>query len=112
VRAWTIFCVVAHWAIRIIYRLAEGGTVIAILAVGYWVGYWIIFGNVLDPHYDRMVKVLQTVDANWKAFLLLGIPLFYRTIRTFLERVEKAWGIEATKPKNSGTTGPNPTANS
>ena len=42
-----------------------------------------------------MAHALRALNENWKVSLLLLIPLFYRTVRTFLERVEKAWGIEA-----------------
>ena len=40
------------------------------------------------------------VSQNWKIVLILMIPLFYQTVRTFLEEVQEAWGIKRT-PKQA-----------
>jgi hypothetical protein len=34
-------------------------------------------------------------NENWKIGLLLLVPLFYRTVRAFLERVEEFMGMKA-----------------
>lgn len=39
--------------------------------------------------------ILKALSANWQGLLLLLIPLFYRSIRAFLDRVEEAWGVKA-----------------
>jgi hypothetical protein len=49
------------------------------------------------------------LNGNWKIGLLLLIPLFFRTVRTFLERAEKFAGIEAPRaPAAVHPAKPNP----
>jgi len=46
----------------------------------------------------RFISLMEAIEKNWKAALILLIPLFYRPVRTFLEQLEKAWGLERRKP--------------
>jgi hypothetical protein len=69
-------------------------TLILVLLVGrevHWV--WI----ACDPatRQQRIETALKMGNDNWKIGLLILVPLFYRTIRMFLERVRKAWWFEA-----------------
>ena len=48
---------------------------------------------------NRIEAALKMLNENWKVGLLILVPLFYRTIRMFLERVRKVWGMEAQQPE-------------
>lgn len=43
----------------------------------------------------RFAQSLKTINDNWKVGLIILIPLFYRGIRAFLERVEEFGGMKA-----------------
>ena len=49
---------------------------------------------------QRIEGALKMLNENWKVGLLILIPLFYRTIRMFLERVRKAFGMEVQEPED------------
>jgi hypothetical protein len=69
-------------------------TVLWIVAIGTLV--WIL----KDPT-ARLSPVLRNINDNWKAFLLLLIPIFYRTMKGVLQRVKKLpWGMEAQEPED------------
>ena len=53
--------------------------------------------------------VIAFVAQNWKIVLILMIPLFYQTVRTFLEEVQEAWGIKRT-PKQALQSEPSVTS--
>ncbi len=38
----------------------------------------------------RITRLMQTVNQNWKAAIVLLIPLIYRPLRTFLEDLQEA----------------------
>jgi hypothetical protein len=80
---------------------------VLVLAVGILVvtGYevaWVV-GGWLSPTQPRLATVLKTLNENWKALLLLLVPLFYRTIRGFLERVEEFAGAKAPRKAKSAS---------
>ena len=57
---------------------------------------WIVRVLSLDEQQRRLTLVLRTLSENWKACLLLLVPLFYRTIRKFIARITKLpGGVEA-----------------
>ena len=85
-------------------------TTVSVLAVGvcclfvYEIG-WVIFAGA-----DRQLRLndtLKLLSDNWKAGVLLLVPLFYRTIRAFLERVEEVAGMKARQPQEQESR-PNP----
>ena len=81
---------------------------IAILAGAVYEAIWILCGDPKGRHL-QLEATLKTLNENWKAGLLLLIPLFYRTIRGFLERVEEFAGAKAPrKPKSTLEETPNP----
>ena len=48
----------------------------------------------------RLGMKLEVINKNWKACLLLLIPLFYRTILAVLERMKKfPFGMERQEPE-------------
>ncbi len=65
--------------------------------VGYGT-YWLVFGGNTGGQQERLVRLMETINNNWKAALILLVLLFYRTIRTFLEQAEEAWGVKRKKP--------------
>lgn len=38
---------------------------------------------------SRLGQILELLDNNWKAFFILGVPLFYRPISQFLNRLRR-----------------------
>jgi hypothetical protein len=57
---------------------------------------WIVRVFCLDEQQRRLTVVLRTLSENWKACLILLVPLFYRTIRKFIARITKLpGGVEA-----------------
>jgi hypothetical protein len=57
---------------------------------------------------QRLADSLKMLNENWKVGLLILVPLFFRTIRAFLERVEKAFGMEAPRKPVATSEGTNP----
>ncbi len=56
---------------------------------------WVLKGPEYLSRQSRLQAILTMLSENWKIGLVLLIPLFYRTIRGFLERAEKFAGITA-----------------
>lgn len=86
---------------------------VLVLAAGILVatGYEVVWIFNADPvtRQARLAAALRALNENWKALLLLLIPLFYRTIRGFLERVEEFAGAKAPRPpKSTSPEKPNP----
>jgi hypothetical protein len=102
---------VEPWLDRILECLEVA--MVLVLAAGILVatGYetiWIFHGDPLGRQ-ARLAAALRGLNENWKALLLLLIPLFYRTIKGFLERVEEFAGAKARRnPKFTAGAKPNP----
>lgn len=90
-RFW-VFCMTQLG--RLVMKVVEGLTVVGVFLVAVYVGWFLVTKEINDPTRLRMVNLIETVNNNWKAFLLLLILLFYRTIRAFLEEVQEAFGIK------------------
>jgi hypothetical protein len=79
-------------------------SIVATVAVSMWVAagftaFWVAFGTG-EVQEGRLSKAVNGVNANWKTGLLLLIPLFYRTTREILERMEEGpFGSKFPKPK-------------
>lgn len=69
------------WAVLLAERLLVLGLAFVVLRFGFR----LVFGRYSPSEGDIAAKVSE----NWKAVILLLIPLFYRTVRTFLEQVEE-----------------------
>lgn len=74
--------------------------VLICLAIGYEV-YWIIRADNPEVRQQRFISAFNLFNSNWKLGVLLLVPLFYRTIRKFLERVEKVAGMTARPPRKA-----------
>jgi regulator of protease activity HflC (stomatin/prohibitin superfamily) len=53
---------------------------------------------------ERLGQVLKTLNDNWKVGLIILIPLFFRGIRAFLERLEEFGNLKA--PHKAKTSDP------
>ena len=81
------------WLLAIFERLI----VLAVAGCVFYSG-WIILGPNHAALQAQLIHTLRTLNDNWKAVLLILIPLFYRTIRMFLEQTEEAFGMKRKKP--------------
>ena len=92
-----------------IYRVVEALTVMGVFGMVAYLLTALVFHDTASPQYFHALSLVQTVNDNWKAFLLLAVLLFFRTVRSFFERVEEAWGMKA-KPVPAGTPDIKPNA--
>jgi len=60
------------------------------------------------PRPARMEMTLKMLHENWKAGLLVLIPLFYRPIRTFAEKLKKMGSLETREPEEEPEKTANP----
>ena len=100
-----------HWLDGLL-KIGESLTVITIaIAVLSTITYELIWNFLCDPavRQSRITGTLRTLNEDWKAGLILIVPLFYRTIKSFLERVEEFAGAKAPRaPKATTKETPNP----
>jgi hypothetical protein len=76
-----------------------------IVVAGLLYQTWWILWTTADCRQVRFAQSLKTIDDNWKVGLIILIPLFYRALRAFLERVEEVGGVKAPfKKKTSDPT--------
>jgi hypothetical protein len=78
----------------LIFKAVESLTVLGIFLLTGYVAWWMVLGNVADPRYARTMALVHTMSENWRAFLLLGVPLFYRPVRTFMEEAQEWAGMK------------------
>lgn len=69
-------------------------TLVLVLLVGREV-HWVWIASDPASRQQRIETALKMGNDNWKIGILILVPLFYRTVRMFLERVRKAWWLEA-----------------
>jgi hypothetical protein len=77
--------------------VAERLVVLAIACVVFYTGWLALSGA-------SSIWILSVLSENWKALLLLLIPMFYRTIRSFIDRMEE--GPFGTKAPHQKTVDP------
>ena len=94
------------WLLSVVEPLV----VLAITVVIFYIGYGLVFGSAQSNQLARFKDLMEEVNDNWKAGLLLLVLLFYRTIRIFLEQAEEAFSIKRKKlmagEAKEGTTPP------
>src|SRR5690349_17941195 len=71
------------WLISVAERLV----VLLLFGVAVFIGYRLVTGTATDHE----KKLVTSSGENWKTFLLLLLPLFYLTVRKFLEEVQEAF---------------------
>lgn len=81
-------------------RLGEVFAVIVLTAIVWVTALGAIIWTAWCPTI-RLPLILRSLNLNWKACLLLLIPLFYRTIQAVLQRIKKwPWGMESQEPED------------
>jgi hypothetical protein len=68
-------------------------TFVLVLLVGLEV-HWVWIAPDPTNRQQRIEGALKMVNENWKVGILIIVPLFYRVVRMFLERVRKAGWLE------------------
>jgi len=91
-RVRQVFREILTWLDGIV-SVAERLLVLAMTAVVLHFGYHAWRGT-LSANEKEIVSIL---GKNWKVVFILMVPLFYQTIRTFLEEVQEAWGMKRAK---------------
>jgi len=69
-----------------------------VLAIAFLVGYAVCCFMWDSAQQVRFTHLMQVVNENWKAALVLLIPLFYRPARAFMENLEEAGSFKRRKP--------------
>jgi 1,4-dihydroxy-2-naphthoate octaprenyltransferase len=88
-----------------IVSVAERLIVLGVGGAACYLGYRFVFGKA-SPSDSSLVSNLSQ---HWQILALLAIPLFYQTIRKFLEQAEEAWGIKKKRELEGDTEQkPNP----
>jgi hypothetical protein len=64
--------------------------ILSIFCVVFYFLYLIVFRH-LD---SEKVVIVRSIAENWKAVLLITLPLFYVPIRTFLEEAYEVLGVK------------------
>jgi hypothetical protein len=67
-----------------------------VLVITFLIGY-VVYCFIRGTNgRDNLIDLMGVVNENWKAAIILLIPLFYRPIRTFLDRLEQGpFGMKA-----------------
>ena len=91
--------------LRTLEFVTVAGLAIAVLTLATYETYWVLWGHLLADRQTRMQNVVGMLNGNWKIGLLLLIPLFYRTVRAFLQRAEEFAGIKAPREPVATHTG-------
>ena len=95
------FIQILDWSVRVAERL----TALGVTALVFWFGSRFVLGRDIKAQ----ETVLEKLSVNWKALLILVIPLFYHTIRTFLEEVREFAGMKREKLSPVGEADPEET---
>ena len=68
-----------------------------VIGVGLALCYvlFVLFTEPSSSENRQVVKdAIQTLGANWTFAIVILLPLFYRTVRVFLEEIQEAGGIK------------------
>ncbi len=69
---------------------------IIVLALACLLGF-AVYGLLSGHGQERFAYLMKIVHDNWRAALVLLVPLFYRPVRTFLENLEEAGSFKRGK---------------
>jgi hypothetical protein len=75
----------------VLLRIGERLLALSWMATVFFLGYRAVTS-------DSVEKVIKALAEDWKGALLVLIPLFYLTVRTFLEEVVEAFGMKRRHP--------------
>ncbi len=74
------------WALAVVEPLVALGFACAV----FYLGSRVVFGTASED--ER--RLIKDVSENWKIAVVVLVPLFYRTVRIFLEEVVEAAGMK------------------
>ena len=80
----------ADWLIKVLERAMVASTALLFVAGVLF----LVFGNWSSVENTRAAQVLRLLDSNWRATLLLLVPLFYLPIRRFIEELDEFRGAK------------------
>jgi TRAP-type C4-dicarboxylate transport system permease small subunit len=78
------------WLVRVMERIIVLGIACAIL----FVGFQVLAGKQIQPEEK---SALTKMAENWRIIFVVLVPLFYLTIRTFIEEIVEAFGVKRKK---------------
>ena len=93
-KSW--FDTVRPWLDRTLELLEVFTVLIVVVAIGVaalYTAYWVYFDQP-SLRQSRLSAAVKSLNDNWRVGLILAIPLFYRTIRGILERLEEFGGAK------------------
>lgn len=85
--------------VNIIARLAIIIAIVVILIGISQLAFWLPH----EPRQTRAGEALMLLHSNWRALIVVAVPLFYPSIRKFLEEVRQIGWVHL--PRNSGDKG-------
>jgi len=91
--------------LRVLEFLTVSGIAFIVLTAAIYETGWVLWGFSPPDRQTRMQTALTVLNGNWKVGLLLLIPLFYRTVRAFLQRVEEFAGMRTSRAPVATRTG-------
>ncbi len=86
--------------------VVERLTVLAVLGFTFLSVLVVLFGAGENEFRSRLISFWRALDTHWRIGLIILFVLFYRTVRTFLEEVEEAYGMRRRRPGKQGTEEP------
>lgn len=79
------------WSIGFVERLVVLG---AMLLTVFVVAALVCANYKTLPDASTIARVVRHIHENWRAFIVIFTPLFYRVIRKFLEEIDEAFGMK------------------
>ena len=73
--------------LRWLFLTIETVTVLSIIGLVFYGAFGIALYKG-DPQNSKQGQVIAFLNNNWRALLLLTVPLFYRTVRAYVERLD------------------------
>ncbi len=93
-KGWKKFEIYMDRALKACEALIVISLTVVLLGFVVYQIVWIMAGCVQE----RINSTFKMLNDYWKVGLLLLVPLFYRTVRMFLEKVRKFLGMETRDP--------------
>ena len=91
----------------LLLTLVERFTVILVAVFIFYLGFGLVFDGK-PPSQTRAAQVLEILNLNWRALLILAIPLFYRPVKKFLDEVQEIAGMKRPPQPKSQPPPPQP----
>lgn len=86
----------------LVLKALETVTLLGVFAASCYGGFALACADVHGPRYARMIDLVHLFGENWKALLLILLPLFYRSTRTFVDEVQEVFGMK--RPRTTRPT--------